>query len=190
MAHQSITHTVRVALRPTLALALATLAAAPASAPAEPMHLPARELRCHLGHATNLDATREQSRDEIQYDAWHDLALALPSIAARTTPPPDATEPAEPVDPGTRVLADPDHLTKDAIGSFNRVIDLWPDRVELTMPMAGGVSKLLIVSDFDAQANTVQLFMTDAQDLATFDFSRTFLGDCKVLMSAAETNGS
>lgn len=170
-------------------LCLAPVAATAADGP-NAMQLPLRVLHCHLGHATNLDATREQSPAEIRYDSYHDLTLDLPAIAARSTPPPDATEPAEPVDPATRIAADLDHLTGDTTGPFNRVIDLWPDRVEMTMPMAGGISKLLILSNYDPQQSTAHLFMTDAADLATFDLKRTFIGDCKVDMTVAATAGA
>ncbi|MEO0033667.1 MAG: hypothetical protein RIS94_3425 [Pseudomonadota bacterium] len=187
---------IRRALPALLPVTLCLGCAVPSTAPlaaeggTAAMHLPARELRCNVGHATNLDATRQQRRDEITFDSHHAIVIRLPSIAARTTPPPDATEPAEPVDPGTRVTEDPDHLLAATTGPFNRVIDLWPDRVEMTMPMAHGLSKLLIVSDFDSAAQSAQLFITDAQDLATFDLTNTFLGDCRVQMTPPETSGS
>ncbi|WP_225010298.1 MULTISPECIES: hypothetical protein [Novosphingobium] len=152
----------------------------PAAATAEPARLPDRTLNCRLGHATNLDPLKQQDRNEITFDSYHALSLRLPPIAARTTPPPDATEPAEPIDRRTRILSDPDGLTAGTLGTFERVIDLWPERVELTLPMDGGVSKLMILSDYDPATQTAQMFMTNATDLATFDFKQTYLGPCAV----------
>ncbi len=154
-------------------------AVAPADATAS-AHLPDRTLACRLGHATNLDPLKQQDRSEITFDSYHVLSLRLPPIATRTAPPPDATDPAEPIDERTKILSDPDGLLAGTTGSFNRVIDIWPERVELTMPMDGGLSKLMILSDFDPETQTAQMFMTNAADLATFDFKSTYLGPCAV----------
>lgn len=148
-----------------------------------PARLPDRVLTCQLGHATNLDPLKQQDRSEITFDRFGELVLRLPPIATRTTPPPDATEPADPVDPRTRIVADPSGVTSGTLGRFDRVIDLWPERVELTMPMDGGLSKLLIVSDVDAAKETAQLFVTTAADLATFDLKNTYLGPCSVRLA-------
>ena len=142
--------------------------------------LPDRVLTCHVGHATNLDPLKQQDRTEITFDRYGELVLRLPPIPIRDTPPPDATEPADPVDPGTKIMADPTGITSGTLGRFDRVIDLWPERVELTMPMDGGVSKLLIVSDYDSKDGSAQLFVTTAADLATFDLKNTYLGPCSV----------
>lgn len=162
------------------ALALAAGASVPADAATSPAMLPNRLLTCHLGHATNLDPTKDQRADEITFDSYHDLVLFLPAIPMRTSPPPDATDPAEPVHPATRVLSDPDGIAANVTGPFVRVIDTWPQRVEMIKPMAGGLSKLFIVSDIDEANRRAHLFLTDAADLVTLDLKRAYLGDCTV----------
>lgn len=145
-----------------------------------PAMLPDRLLTCTLGHATNVDATRDQRDDEIVYDSYHQFSVFLPAIPVRTSPPPDATEPAEPVKKGTGIVSDPDGIATNLAGPVSRVVDLWPDRVELIMPMKTRQSKLLIINGINMAAGKARLFMTDAKDLATFDMERIYSGDCNV----------
>ena len=162
----------------------ANAAASGTSGPGKPAPrmLPNRLVTCRLGHAVNVDRTREQTADEVTYDSWHDFALFLPAIPARTTPPPDATDPAEPVNPRTRVVHDPDGIGAGTIGPFIRVIDIWPNRVELIKPMKDNVSKLFVLSEVDTAAGTARLFVTDAQDLATYDLGKIYSGACTVTL--------
>lgn len=173
----------RLRLRILAGAALPALLAAPAVAAPSPALLPARTLSCTLGHATNIDTSKDQKADEIVYDSHHTLSLFLPAAAPRTDPIPDAVEPDRPVDPATRVLSDPDGLTAEAQGGFTRVVDLWPERVEMVKPVPNGTSKLFIITDFDAASSTAHLFLTTAQDLATFDMKRIYIGDCTVALS-------
>lgn len=152
--------------------------AAPRAAPAM---LPARSLTCDLGRATNVDTTREQSLNELIFDGQHQFGLFLPAIPVRTTEPPDPAYPeTEKVNKNTRITSDPGKIAADVIAPFNRVVDLWPQRVEMTAPMAGGKSKLLIVSDYDASTGKAKLFMTNARDLLTWDMDKIFAGFCDV----------
>jgi len=146
----------------------------------ETAQLPNRLLACKLGHATNLDPNKNQRSDEVTFDSYHEFSLLLPAGPTRTTPPPDATEPPEPVNSATRVAHDPDGLTKRTQPGFERVIDLWPERVEMTKVINQSLIKLIVVSDIDVAAGTARMFMTDASDLTTFDFASTYLGDCTI----------
>lgn len=142
--------------------------------------LPGRLLTCVLGRATNLDPHREQKRSEVIYEGSHKFALYLPDVPVRTAPPPDATEPPEPVDARTRIVSDPDGLTRDVPRRFDRVIDVWPERVEMTTTIADPVVNLIIVSDIAADGTTANLFMTRAMDLATLDLQNVYSGPCSV----------
>lgn len=164
-----------------LPAASATAATKSAAGP----RLPARLLTCSLGHASNFDPAQRQTLDDLTYDSHHRLSLFLPGIAERDTPPPDAIDPAELVDPKTRILEDPDRITADAPGPFNRVVDLWPERVELTKMTRLGAFKAFLVSDYDPARGTARLFMGTASDLTTYDLSRIYLGECSVTLNPA-----
>lgn len=168
-------------LRCLAALAAAILPAA--SAAAEPARLPARLVTCTLGHATNFNPEQQQTLDDITYDTHHRLSLYLPGIAQRTAPPPDATEEAEAVDPATRVTEDPDGITADAPGAFDRVVDLWPERVELAKTTPAGRFKTILVSDYDPVRGTARMFLGTAGDLTTYDLKRIYMGECAVALN-------
>ena len=162
----------------------ATAAAPPPGAAAKGALLPDRLLTCSLGHATNVDFTKDQKTSDMVFDTHHAFSLFLPAIPRRTTPPPDATEPAEPVDKRTRVVSDPTGLVRNMQPGFVRVIDLWPERVEITGKVDDSISKLMILSDIDEQAHTANLFMTEALDLATFDPQGIYIGTCTYTISS------
>lgn len=142
--------------------------------------LPDRLLECVLAHPTNLDAHLDQKQSDVIYEGHHAFALLLPAIPKRTAPPPDATEPAEPVDPRTRIVFDPDHLTADVPHHFDRVVDYWPERVELTTTIRDPLSHLIIVSDINEAKGTARLFMVHATDVATMDLKHVFEGPCRI----------
>lgn len=145
--------------------------------------LPNRELTCTLGRISNFDPTREQRPDEYTFEGQHRLVLFLPAIPVRTGPAPDPVDPADPVDPKTRIVSDPDGLAADLAKGFDRVVDYWPERVELTGLTTSNLSKLLIVSDGDETRGTANLFLTTAGDALTFDEKRLFAGRCEVRSS-------
>jgi len=163
-----------------LACGLTVTAAPVGAAPKGIAMLPNRLLQCRLGHATNLDPDKNQRSDEVTFDSYHEFSLFLPMGPVRTTPPPDATEKPEHVNRATRIVLDPDGLSRDSQPGFERVIDLWPDRVEMTKTINQSLTKLIVISDIDAASGTAKMFMTNAADLTNFDFTSTYLGDCNV----------
>ena len=164
-------------------LGLATIAAA------APM-LPPRLVDCTLARITNFDPAKDQKPSDFVYEGNHVFRLFLPSIPVRTTEPPSSTQPPEPVDPRTRILADPDNLLRaGATGRFDRVVDYWPDRVEMTRPIDPLVVDLVILDGYDARSGTVNLFMTQANDAVTYDQAHLYSGRCKVTTgNAAEVS--
>lgn len=172
-------------LVPSLAAITLIGGCAHAAARKAPALLPARSLTCDLGHATNVDTSHAQTADELIFDGRHQLGLFLPAIPVRTSEPPDpAFQETEPVNKNTRITRDPDRIAADIIAPFNRVVDLWPERVEMTAPMAAGKSKLLIVTDYDAATHKAKLFMTNARDLMTWDMDKIFAGYCDVAIKS------
>ena len=170
-------------------MGLAAHDGASAAKRAVPM-LPDRILACDLGHATNADATRDQAESEIIFDSRHVLSVHLPSIPVRTTEPPEAIDPPEPVAKGTGIIADPDGIAADVTGPVRRVVDLWPDRVELSIPMQGIEKKLIIINGVNEAAGRARLFMTDAKDLATFNMQRIYAGNCLVTITPPKGKSS
>lgn len=143
--------------------------------------LPARLLRCRLGRITNFTPSREQDPSEFVYDGEHAFALFLPSIAVRTKEPPRSTLPPEPVDPRTRIVADPDGISAGAaVKPFERVVDYWPDRVEMTTALEGGVVNLIILQKSQRKPGVVDMFMTRATDAVTWDQQHLYSGQCRI----------
>lgn len=142
--------------------------------------LPARTLNCTLARALNLDPSRAQTRDEIQYEGSYPFSLHLPSIPKRQTPPPDPTAEPEPVDPATAITNDPAGLANDGKRAFDRVIDLWPNRVEMARAIGPALSRLIIISDIDTAKGSANLFMAPAADAASMDMSKVYIGSCRI----------
>ena len=163
---------------------MAGLAASPAVArdTSHPELIPARLLECTLGHATNFDPEQQQTVDDITFDTHHRISLFLPASARRKSPPPDALEKPETVDPATRIVDDPDGIAADAPGQFERVVDLWPDRVELAKPTVRGAFKTFLISDYEPDRATARLFLGTAADLTTYDLKRIYMGACRVIL--------
>jgi hypothetical protein len=156
-----------------------SVAAAGAAPP--PAMLPPRLLDCSLARITNFDPGREQKPSDYALEGHHALQLFLPAIPQRTAPPPDATDAAEPVDPRTRVLRDPDHVAGDPASAFERVVDDWPRRIEMTRPAAAaGAVNLIIVDGVDTARGTANMFVTVARDAITYDHQKLFVGTCRV----------
>lgn len=152
-----------------------------AAATSPPTLLPARLLNCTLGRITNFDPSRIQAPSEYVYEGRHPFRLFLPAIPTRTTPPPSATAPAEPVNPQTKIVADPDGIAIEAHDlPFDRVVDLWPERVEMTTPISDVANNLIIIDRIDAAKGQATLFMTKANDAVTFDLKHLYLGTCRV----------
>lgn len=155
------------------------------SGPAVAM-LPARMLECRLGRITNFDPSREQKPSEFKYEGDHRFVLFLPAIPVRTAEPPRSTLPPEPVDPRTRIVADPDGISAGAAGRpFERVVDYWPERVEMTTPVGGGAVNLIMLQQSQGQPGLVDMFMTKATDAVTWDQAHLYSGHCALAKPAA-----
>jgi hypothetical protein len=141
--------------------------------------LPSRRLQCRLGRITNFDPSHEQKPSDFTYDGAHAFALFLPAIPVRTTEPPRSTLPPEPVDPRTRILADPDGIAAGAADKpFERVVDYWPDRVEMTTALGGGKVNMIILQPTAGVPGSMDLFMTRAMDAVTWDQAHLYSGRC------------
>lgn len=147
--------------------------------------LPARRLDCQLGRVTNFDPKREQTAAELRYDGIHAFSLFLPAIPKRTTQPPDATDKPEPVDPRTRILADPDHIARHLREGFDRVVDLWPERVEMTQTISGALMNVIVIAPIDAAAGTANIVMSRASELTHLDPDHLYQGSCRVIAGPA-----
>lgn len=152
--------------------------------------IPARTLRCTLGHALNLDPAKEQRMDEIEYEGSHEFALFLPATILRTGPPPEATDPAEPVDAATRILSDPSGLRRDAPPGFDRVVDLWPQRVEMTQTIKRPLVHFIIINQIDEANQTANLFMTTAPDIAAMNLKTVYQGPCRITLTPARNQSA
>lgn len=146
-----------------------------------PAMLPERKLECVVGRATNLDPYKRQTIADITYEGAHRFALVLPPVPADRGPEPDPSADPEPVDPRVRIAEDPSKLATDMSGFF-RVVDRWPERVE----MAGRIPadtwvRLIIVSDIDPARNTANLFMTRAADAGSMDLKNVYQGGCRII---------
>jgi hypothetical protein len=169
-----------------LAVTVATRAPAPALANLTPdpvtgaIQVPERELSCILGRSTNLDPTRDQRLDEVISEGHYVFTLRLPAKSVVPTAEPDPTDTPEPVDPRTAILSDPAGLTNGVPAKFDRVVDLWPKRVEMITNIDPPLANLIIISAINPKTSTAHLFMTRARDAATLDLQHVYQGDCTV----------
>jgi hypothetical protein len=143
--------------------------------------IPARTLHCTLGHALNLDPSKDQTMADIQYEGAHSFSLFLPETKARQAPAPDATDTAEPVDPATRIIADPSGLRRDVPAGFARVVDLWPERVEMTQVISAPLVHFIVINQINENVGTANLFMTTATDIAAMNLKTVYQGPCKII---------
>lgn len=152
--------------------------------------LPDRTLTCRVGHVINFDPAKAQTMAELRYDTAHDFALFLPSIPARTAPPPEADEKPEPVDRRTRILSDPDRISPQPRGRFDRVVDYWPDRVELSSTIAGPLRSVVMLDKIDRTAGTANIVMMRASELTHFDPAHIYQGQCRFGAAGGPTSGA
>lgn len=149
--------------------------------------LPDRLLTCSIRHIINYDPAKQQTAAELAYDAVHRLTLFLPSIAVRTKGPPEPYEKPEPVNPRTRIIEDPDHIAPQRGGRFERVIDYWPERTELSAMLSGELINAIVINAYDPANKTVNLFMTRATELTHFQPEHIYQGQCQVRIGASAT---
>ncbi|WP_428334850.1 hypothetical protein [Novosphingobium sp.] len=155
------------------------LAAAPAVA--DPAQLPDRLLTCSIGHITNFDPHIEQTPDQLTFDGHHAFTLFLPGIPALVGRPPDAAEDAPPVDPRTRIVHDPDHISGQPSSQFGRIVDMWPDRVELSATIEGPLLNMIVVHPVDIEHGTASLFMMRATELTHYQPEHFYQGTCRIV---------
>ena len=141
--------------------------------------LPDRMLFCAIRHIINFDPSKEQSAAELQFDSVHPFTLFLPGIAKRASPPPEAFEKPDPVDTRTRIVADPDKIAPQPGHRFERVVDFWPDRVELASTISGALLNVIVINPIDLANGTANLFMTRATELTNFDRKHIYQGQCR-----------
>ncbi len=148
--------------------------------------LPARVLDCHLGRITNFDPRKDQLPKDYTYEGDHVFRLFLPPVPQRTKEPPRSTQRPEPVDPKTRIVADPDGISVGAMKRpFDRVVDYWPERVEMTTPLGAGDVNLIVLQKSEGQPGLTDIFMTKAKDAITFDIKGMYAGRCKTTIGDA-----
>jgi len=147
--------------------------------------LPDRMLTCSIRHITNFNPEKSQTAAELKFDSVHPFTLFLPGIVKRTTPPPEPFEKADPVDSRTRIIADPGKIAPQPRHRFERVVDMWPDRVELSSVISGKLLNVIVIHPIDMASGTANMFTTRATELTHFDAHHIYQGECKVLMTAS-----
>lgn len=162
-----------------LSMALLCLGAATDSAPRGAM-LPDRLLTCSIGHVINFDASKDQTAADLRFDGFHTFSLFLPAHPALVGRPPDASEPAPPVNPRTRIVSDPDHISGQPDNRFGRIVDLWPDRIELSAQINGALLNTIVINPIDPAGGTANLFMMRATELTHFDPEHIYQGNCRI----------
>jgi hypothetical protein len=160
--------------------------AAPAAAP---IMLPDRLLTCAIGHVTNFDVHIEQSPGDLHNDGVHHFTLFLPAIALDQGPPPDAIEKAPLVDPRTRIVSDPDHISGQPTNHFDRIVDWWPDRVELSANIEGPLLNAIVIHPIDAERGTASVLMLRATELTHFQPDQIYQGSCHIVTGEMARNG-
>jgi hypothetical protein len=171
------------------ALPIVSAAALPSSGQKGRAMLPDRLLSCTLGRVTNFDASKNQTLADLTFEGRHRFELFLPSVPVRTSPPPEAPLPPEPVNPRTRIVSDPDNIARPAPPRFDAVVDEWPERVELTTTIVFPAVNLIVLHPIDAKRGTAHIFMTQASDLTTYDLKHLYHGDCTVRVGRAAVAG-
>ncbi len=164
-------------------------AAAPApDATEQPVLLPERLLDCSIGHVINFDPAHEQTADQLRYDTRHHFVVFLARHRRLVGVPPDPLDKAPKVDPRTRIIADPDHISAQPGPNFGRLIDQWPERVELSTPInADGLLNAIVLNPIDEAGATAWLFMLRATELTHFDPAHIYQGTCHILTGKAAT---
>jgi hypothetical protein len=149
--------------------------------------IPDRLLTCSIRHVINFDPEKQQTASELNYDSVHRLTLFLPSIPVRTKGPPEPYEKPEPVDPRTKIMEDPDHIAPQQRGRFERIIDYWPERTELSASISGELINAIVINRYDPVNKTANLFMTRATELTHFQPEHIYQGQCQVRIGSSAT---
>lgn len=160
-------------------LALLTLAGAPPPAPI----LPGRQLSCTMHRVTNFVQDRDQSRADLALEGESALDLYIGPGPVRTGLPPEPDQPPEPTPPGTRVLRDTGGLLTGVPPTFSRVVDRWPQRVEIATDLPDDQFSLMILAPIDPVAGTATMLVTYVNMTLSYDPKRVWFGDCTIRQS-------
>jgi hypothetical protein len=167
-------------------LVLASMAS-PGHAAAPAPVLPDRLLECSIGHVINFDPTHQQTAAELRYDGFHRLVIMLAQGPRLVGKPPEAIDDAPAVDPRTHIVADPDHITAQPDDRFGRIIDQWPNRVELSATIKGDLLNAIVLTPIDEASGMANLFMMRATELTHFDPAHIYQGTCRIRTGAGIT---
>lgn len=157
-----------------LTLAMLTLAAAP------PPTLPGRQLSCTMHRVTNFVQDRDQTRADLALEGEAALDLYIGPGPVRTGLPPEPDQPPEPTPPGTRVLRDTGGLLAGVPPTFSRVVDRWPQRVEIATDLPDDQFSLMILAPIDPVAGTATMLVTYVNMTLSYDPKRVWFGDCTI----------
>ncbi len=116
--------------------------------------------------------------DEIKYEGSHNFTVFVPAAISRGAPAPDAADPTTAANPTTQVLSDPSGLRRGVPAGFERVVDLWPERVELTQTIKRPLAHFMVINQIDETTRTANLFMTTATDVAAMNLKTVYQGPC------------
>lgn len=181
MCARKVLITLVVAMLASAGSAPLSAASPKAGASAGAAQIPARTLQCTVGRALNLDPARPQTAAEIVREGAYRFTIELPAAPAPVGPPPDPADPAGPVDPAVALRHDQAGLFRDMQQPFDRVIDRWPDRVELVSRLGDGPwHRFFAITDIAPAAGTASLFSSRVQDAASLDLGSVYLGSCLV----------
>ncbi|KPF78542.1 hypothetical protein IP88_03345 [alpha proteobacterium AAP81b] len=162
---------------------------APSPTPASPAPPPAihpdRTLTCDMRRVTNADLSRVQPAEELLYEGNSRLVLHLGAVAVHSGPPPETFETPEATAPTTRVTADDGGILAGVPQKFTRVVDRWPDRVEIATEIDDQVINVMVLNPIDVAANRARLFMTFSNYQFGYDPKRIYIGECTVAIGAA-----
>ncbi|MFM9976640.1 MAG: hypothetical protein ACKVOP_01150 [Sphingomonadaceae bacterium] len=157
--------------------------AAGAGAPERPQAamLPDRTLTCIVGRSIGVDQNKWQTTKDVKSEGQHRIVLRLPARPAHVGDLPDPTDVPEPIDPETKIVSDPDGITANVAKTFSRVVDLWPQRVEIIAAIRDSAwQHVMIVDPIDPKTGRAHLFMAPVKDAATMDLQRIYQGSCKI----------
>ena len=175
-----------------IAALIAPLSEGPAlaGAPRGQPRIPARLLRCEVGRITNIDPARNQTLVDFVREGRFAVSIYLPSAPAPAGPPPDPADDPAPVDPQVRILVDSAKIFAAVKRPFDRVVDRWPERVELVSRVAHSEwNRFIAITDIAPAAGTANIFTSRVVDAGSMDLNTVYQGRCTVTMPGHSQGG-
>ena len=80
---------------------------------------------------------------------------------------------------------DPGNIAPSKNGTFDRVIDYWPERTELSAVISGDLLNVIVINNYDPVTQTANFFMTRATELTHFQPNHIYQGSCQVRFGAS-----